>query len=163
MSIDIKEPVYLTNATCDDAQSVKSGFSGKYPLTRRESQYIADDVAQVADGFGALMGYSAMYQDKKYLMPSIELFYGKGTLLADDEALEFGEAFVEAIKGDVEAIGGHVFLRPDDMPKRHLIQVLIPFEHAFSKADKYDDWKKYLETDLLSCDLKVGAVKQFGM
>ena len=161
------EPVYLTNACCEatphagpwllDKFGLKGGeIDGEFfPLTAEELKYVYDDAADVADGFGALLGYSAIYRGKKYLMPSVELYFGEGGNVTAEAALAYGKAYSEELKGRLAGIGGHVFLEEEHDEDRHLIQVLVPFEYAMSNAKDFDTWKAHLEDVLLRSDLSV--------
>jgi len=166
-----EELVYLTNGCCEDTGHVDAALFAKlgleagewegefFPLTDAELKYVYEDVADVADGFGALTGYSALYQGKKYLMPSIELYFGEGGNVGDADALAFGKAYVEDVKARVEGVGGHVFLEEEHDQDRHLIQVLVPFEYAMANAKDFDGWKDHLAGTLLRSDLTVESVK----
>lgn len=158
------EPLYLTNGCCESANDAaeelltKFGLAfgefdgGFYPLTDAEVTYIAEDVAEVMDGHGALTGYSALYQGQKFLMPSIEVHYGG--VLSETAALEYAKGLTNTLKDRIEAIGGHVFCGENDDVERHLVKVLIPFEYAQANANSFDDWKTHLEEKLLSADYK---------
>ncbi len=159
-------PLYMTNGCCEVTHDyvedllVKFGLpagdfeGGFYPLTKQEERYIGDDLADVADGFGALLGYSALYQGQKYLMPSIELYFGEDGAVTEEDALAYGQALKEEYSERLKAIGGHVFLEENWDNDRHLMQVLIPFDYAFANAKDLDSWTTHLEETLLATDLK---------
>lgn len=163
------DPLYLTNAVCepthDYVEQLLTDFGltacedhgGFYPLTNDEQNYIGDEVIDVGDGFQALLGYSALYQRQKYLMPSVEIFFGQGGNVSYNEALEYGHALASELEQRVGAVGGHVFVREEGTRDNHVIQVLIPFDYAMSKGRSFEDWKAHLETDLLASDLKLSA------
>jgi len=165
------EPVYLTNGCCEDTGHVDAALLASlgleagewegdfYPLTDAEAKYIYEDLADVADGFGAMTGYSALYQGKKFLMPSIELYFGEDGIVSEADALAFGKAYAEDVKARVEGIGGHVFLDEEHDQDRHLIQVLVPVEYAMRNAKDFDGWKDHLASTLLKSDLTVESVK----
>ena len=161
------EPLYLTNASCevtheyteDLLRELGIPFSDAedeffYPLTKEEEKYIGHEMANVADGFGALMGYSALYQRQKYLMPCIELYFGEDGQVSKEDALEYGRSLSAELKERIEAIGGHVFMDEDNDKDRHLIQVLIPFEYAKANAQSFEGWIAHLEENLLASNLK---------
>lgn len=159
------EPLYLTNGCCEVTHGYAEDllkefglafgeFDGDfYPLTKDEEKFIGDYMIDVADGFGALMGYSALYQRQKYLMPSIELYFGKDGAVSKEDALEYGRTLSAELKERIEPIGGHVFLDEENNKDRHLIQVLIPFEYAMANAQSFDAWKAHLEDNLLESDI----------
>jgi len=161
------EPVYLTNGCCESTDHVDAALFERlgleagsdhgafYPLTDRELKYIGEDYADVASGFGAHLGYSALYQGGKYLMPSIELYFGEGGNVTSEAALAYGKVFVDDVKGRISGIGGHVFLEEEHDEDRHLIQVLVPVEYVMSKTEDFDAWKAHLEDVLLKSDLAV--------
>lgn len=159
------EPLYLTNGCCEATHDyaedllkaagipyAAAGSDPFYPLTKSEEKYIGEHLADVADGYGALLGYSALYQDKKYLMPSIE--FGFGFNVEESEAAAYAHALEGEFRPRIEAIGGHVFLSTEDRGvERHVMQVLIPFEYAMEKTSTFEEWVSHLETDLLASEL----------
>lgn len=162
------EPLYLTNACCETTHDYAEDLLKKfgipysdaedeffYPLTKDEEKFIGHELADVADGFGALMGYSALYQGQKYLMPSIELYFGDDGAVTKEDALEYGQALTAEFKDRLADIGGHVFFEEEHDSDRHLIQVLVPFEYAMTKAQSFEEWKAHLEETLLASDLTV--------
>lgn len=167
-----KEPLYLTSGTCEvtqeyddllDKHNLPYGeFDGSfYPLTDAEAVYIADDMLmEVADGFGALTGYSALYQGKKYLMPSIEIGWGEDFGAANaDEALDFANRFKAEIENRVSETGGHVILGENEGVDRHTVKVLVPFEYAAKVASDYQEWSDHLETTLLASKVTLDDVR----
>jgi hypothetical protein len=166
-----KTPVYLTNQSCEvthdhdmllDHFSLPYGeFDGSfYPLTKAEEIYIADDLhTEIANGFGALMGYSALYQGEKFLMPSVEVQWGEFGADTEEQALEFAKRFVAEIEPRVTAAGGHVILDDNHPEERHLVQVLLPFAYAQKTAQDYDSWSKHLTDDLLVSSVTLDDVK----
>jgi hypothetical protein len=158
-------PVYLTNQCgevteqyddlLDDLGLEFGSFNGEfYPLTDREAVYIADDLADVAGGCGAVMGYSAVYRGKKYLLPSIEIGFDPEKFGDRSEALALAYELEDELGDRLAAIGGHVILDEDHDQQRHLLKILIPFGYAMSVADDFEGWKRHLETDLLAFGMK---------
>ena len=77
---------YLTNGCCENAGFVGAGHMQRlgldfgehegffYPLTTSEARYIATDQVPVGDvGVDAWLGFSMLYQDRKWLAPVIEI------------------------------------------------------------------------------------------
>lgn len=164
-------PLYLTSGACEathdyiyDLLKAKNLPFNEgeflYPLTESEEKYIGESLADVADGFGALLGYSSLYQDRKYLAPNIELYFGEDSDISADDALQFGKALKEELAPKISAIGGHVFLTEHDEDDRHLMEILIPFEYAAKAARNFDEWIAHLENDLLATDLKARTALQ---
>lgn len=162
-------PLYLTNGCCEPTHSyIEDIFAERgipagsfddafYPLTDKEAQYIGDHLVDVADGFGALVGYAVLYRDKKYLMPSIELFYGDGSNASSDQMLDFGKKLMGEYSGVIDSINGHLFLDEEDAGDRHTLKVLIPVEYAIANAEGFDEWMAHLEGTLLKSDLKIDS------
>ena len=160
-------PLYLTTGCCEPTHSyiedifadrgIPAGsFDGSfYPLTDAESRYIGDHMVDVADGFGALTGYAALYQGKKYLMPSIELFYGQGSDFSSEQLLDFGKKLMAEYRNAIDSINGHLFLDEEDAGDRHTLKVLIPIEYAIANANDFDEWSAHLVGTLLKTDLKI--------
>lgn len=150
------EPLYLTNGCCEHAHGDAAlmdefglGYSENpdgtdfYPLNDAESRYIAEDMAELDGGLFALMGYSCVFQGRKFYMPSIEIMQIPG----DRDAEEIGKEFAAAVAERVKAEDGHVLRQWND--DRYLVRVLIPVERA-ETFDGYEDWKAFLVGDLLS-------------
>lgn len=153
-------PVYLTSGCCEvteqyddllDQNGLEYGsFEGRFfPLTDEEAKFIADDVAEVDDGYGALMGYSALYRGEKYLMPSIEISFEANNAMSRDLSLKMAYEFVTQHSSSIEETGGHIIVDADCDIDRHVIQVLIPCSYAAAVADDYNGWKSHLEEVLL--------------
>jgi hypothetical protein len=157
-------PVYLTSGTCevteqyddllDELDLDYGSFEGEfYPLTDDEAVFIGEDLADVADGYGALMGYSAVFKGEKFLMPSVEVGFGPDFGTDRDGALEAAKGLKDKIGSKIEAVGGHVFLDENHDWDRHVVQILIPFSYAKTVASDFDGWKTHLEQELLASTL----------
>ncbi|NTF17462.1 hypothetical protein G6L37_03445 [Agrobacterium rubi] len=153
-------PVYLTSACCEvteqyDDLLMQNGLAfgafdgGFYPLTEEESKFIADDVAEVDDGYVALMGYSSLYRGKKFLMPSVEVSFDAENEMSRDLGLHMAYEFADQNVASIEEIGGHILVDADADVDKHVVQVLIPFDYAATVADDYAGWKTHLERALL--------------
>lgn len=124
-----------------------------YPLTTAESKFVADDTFDTPEGLG-IMGYSVVYQGRKWLYPAIEISYAG----PDDDAKHGGfhyanEALAKAaadylarqVREKLEAIGGdvHVYYN-DGCDNRHTVHLRIPFEHACALGT-FENYKAWLE------------------
>ncbi len=167
---DSKEPLYLTNGTCEATHDyieellTKAGIpfgnaEGEfYPLTEDEEKFIAEDVADLGDGIEAILGYTSLYKGKKYLMPSVELCFGEGTFTTEKYALDFANELKQKFQDRISQVGGHVILSENEEYDRHVLKLLLPFDYAIAKAKNFDEWKKHLEQELLVSDLTLNPI-----
>lgn len=153
-------PVYLTNGSCENAHGTPEllaeydlpggSFEGEfYPLTDAESQFIGDDLVEVHDGFEAMLGYSVLYEGRKFLAPTVEFCYGEGVSTSEKEARDACDTSVRCLSMHVGDFGGRVLVH-EDMPDRINMIVMIPFEYARANAKGFEDWKDHLETEVFA-------------
>ena len=180
ISRQFKFPVYLTNACCDNANgslelcrllnlsfgtwdtadnqvrdlSLSDDVNDAlfYPLSRRESQYIFEDIAPIGRYY-ALMGYSVIYCKRKYLFPSVEITYLPVDAAADEkaefssqqDALQAIRSLSDQIKPAIDRIGGFVWVfEGDEREDRHTLGIAIPFDFAYRLGDNYNAVKQWL-------------------
>jgi hypothetical protein len=157
LPIDPLNPAYMTNGCCEvatvtqgdmEALGLRFGeFDGSfYPLTDKESGYIAEDVVDADDGIhGALIGYSVLYRSAKYLMPTIEVQHS-GPLAPDlpSRTQVHAEAtdYANRIMPKVADLGGEVLVDAG-MEDRICIQILVPLDRAMDVGD-FEAWKERL-------------------
>lgn len=117
---------------------------GFYPLTQDEIIYIADCGLDLPNGMHLRLGYSCLYEGKKYLCPTIEIEPG------DIAALKDRSNFLTAVIPLIRAIGGHVVTEErTGTTTCHEIWLLIPFSYAQQNAVDTSDWKIKLARLLL--------------
>lgn len=164
---DIK---FLTNQTCEDIGIVSSKDmkqlnlprgtfdGGFYPLTKQESAYISDEELEMAEAI-VLMGYSGIFDGKKYLIPTIEVDYSSEPC---DRVQPFSQAKAEnerlrlVAERVATATGGFFGWREtpeaewDGRGGKFFICFLIPFDYAFAHAKSYDEWVVHLAQVIIS-------------
>jgi hypothetical protein len=170
--------IYLTNGSAEDVLSHQMDHKGvqvdlkalglesqeDYPLSEQEANYVFDDeiVLQGIPGpfgqtptYNVLMGYSTLKDGVKFLAPTIEHMYGDGD--DADKALRDVNAFADATRPALEAIGGSVTVVEDALPSRHNVEIRIPMEYAVSTGLDYDGWVEHLKTKVLAMPQPVQA------
>lgn len=169
MNIAPSDLNYLSNAlhevVCDQGvvDRIKASALGWHespeghflPFTKEEKELLSDDVLNVAAGFGAMLGYTVLIDDKKWHAPSTEIFFGKGGCCTEEQATEFANRLVEALKPGIEAVGGHVVVEIGVLADRHVVTTLIPMSYALSRAKTAAEWSDILETELLNDGLSL--------
>lgn len=170
------KPLYLTNACCEHAHGTPEifaihrlnygQFNGDfYPLTDAEAQYIAEDEVCSDDGaMLALTGYSALYEGRKHIMPTIELPFG------DDQpsrSAVIAEAYAYAgrIRHKVQNMGGTVLVDKNMDPDRILIKILVPFEEVmkFENRARWNARLSWLMLDPIKAqDLDIQPIRYEG-
>lgn len=176
------EPVYLTNGLCESAHGSEELFDRLrwvpytfetspgneefYPLDANEMLFISEDCVDTPEG-PALLGYSCLYKNEKWLMPNVEICFldgedrpfseesygeGAGTYKTSSGAWTHCIAYSRKIRPAIEAIGGHVLLSLDASgTDRHTVQILIPPLWAINKfgTDRpFEQYKAWLATVL---------------
>jgi hypothetical protein len=113
-----------------------------YPLTADELKYIAESEFETPEGDTGMMGYSAIYQGKKWLYPSIEVVFGEaGGYKTRSKALVAARKLVRFYTPRLANVGGKVFL-DTDADDRFDVGLLIPFNYI-SAVLRLRDWKDY--------------------
>ena len=161
-------PVYLTSGCCENAHGstelfalmgLKAGkFDGQfYPLPNNESRFIAEDMVEGTKAW-VYTGYSVLYQGKKWLCPTSEIYYVKPGNKREDyehetpqKAHKAGLVIKDWLEPRITAIGGHVIFVEElesFTDYRYDLQILIPFDYA-QTFGTFFKWKKEL-TRLLS-------------
>lgn len=148
-------PLYLTNGCCEHAHGdadmfralgLNHGqFDGEfYPLTATEAPFIAEDTIDALDDHKfALTGYSALYRNRKYIMPSIELAFGRD-LPSKDTILAEACDYARRIRPKIESMDGEILIDDNADPDRIIIQILVPFERVIPLGDRAA-WNKRLQ------------------
>lgn len=152
-----KTPVFLTSGACENAWGSPElfallGLSGGefdgefYPLTKEESVYIGEDLAEGTTAW-AYMGYSVVYQGRKWLAPTMEFDWlnaastdGEEGLYPDEEAAEKAAATIQETLDPLFAEIGGMILRDDNSRDRISLLFLVPFDYAMRFAD-FEAWK----------------------
>lgn len=155
---------YLTNACCENAGFVGANHMRRlgldfgdyegffYPLTDAESRYIATEQVAIGDsGAEAWLGFSMLYQDRKWLAPVIEIGERQVCSANEDAPSHARKAEAEQIHAQVteraDEVGGHVFMA--EAAGRFWIEVMLPFELAMRHGD-FAGWKHFLEHEFFA-------------
>lgn len=157
-------PLYLTNGCCEPAHatpelldewnlpySLDSG--GFHPLTAEELAYIGEDTVEVGkSGYVALLGYTGLYDGRKWLMPVIEIAYQgdqnpDAVLPTRDEARSLTSALASELQVILGFAGGYVF--QDEGYDRFIMELCLPFSLAYEQGS-YEAWKRYLKDNLFA-------------
>lgn len=136
-----------------DFQSFEDG--GTYPLTEEEQGFIAEEYLDI-DGKGllCLMGYSALINGKKYLVPTIETGFDESVpefMLTQKEAIAKNQE-ARAIAARIADITDGYYMwsdNPDvmfnDDKGRYTTEIFIPMDYAKSVAIGLDTWQAHLK------------------
>lgn len=160
-----EDMIFLTNQGCEDTGQIDENrltdlglgygeFDGApYPLTDQESQFIGEDVVGI-DGQYALLGYSVLIGNRKYLAPTIEIDY---TADEDcpfsfnlDQAKEANERFRKTMERLAETTDGYFYWSAEpgiefkEGGGKFVTEIFIPFEYAIKHAEDFDQWKTHL-------------------
>ena len=156
---------YLTNQGCEDTGHVDAlklaelglphgEWDGEFhPLTEAEGLLIAEDVVELFGHF-ALMGYSVLIGDRKYLAPTIEIDFDHDSpfLFDKDEAHAFNQRLLEPLQTLAERTDGLFFWasEPDiefeNGDGKYVVTMFIPIEsYALKHANDFAQWAAHLK------------------
>lgn len=164
----LRRPVYLTNGCCESAWGspyllkslgLKWGQTGDivapagrwgnhYPLTKEEEQFIREDCVDTALACLSL-GYTALYQNRKWLYPSDELVYltdesdESAKRYYKDHEATLVDAGIKACKIESLMPECTVVVDPHMGNDRIGLSILIPFDMAF-RLGGYNAYKGWL-------------------
>ena len=163
------EPIYLTNATLDavghvsveDLHALGLPTDTNYPLTPRESTFVADDVLAITVNVEARMGYTVLWRGYKWFVPEIQVYFTcEGTpdfKVTEADAAKLATHMAVALGARLAAYGVTVrrSLAPDNPePDRHIISPLFPASFVVSQFASYREWTRWL------CEIYLGAVAE---
>lgn len=159
---------FLTSGCCEDTgdvgehelsrlglqcQSFRSGHY--YPLSIEEQMFVAGEYLDLdGEGLLCLMGYSALLQGVKYLVPTIEISFDESvpdTMLTQPEAAERNRKAKAIATNVAKATGGFYMWRSDvsemydETHGRYVTELFIPLEYAKTKASGWNAWQLYLK------------------
>lgn len=151
MSIDVHgKPLYvLTNQGCESTdhwspeQFIQLGleyseWNGEdYPLTDEEAVLISDTHAITPADGTLLFGYSALFENKKWLMPSVEYMKPANLEAIDNERL--------TIEKLVAPYQGKVTINSDGPKDRIILLILVPMAIIQEEFRHASVWERYLE------------------
>lgn len=163
-----KQVRFLTSGCCEDTghvgeselqslgldfQSFDDGAS--YPLTEEEQNFIAEEYLDIdGNGLLCLMGYSALLNGRKYLVPAIEVSFDESvpnSMLTQQEAQELNQK-ARAIGARIAYITDGYYMwsdNPDimfnDDHGRYVTDLFIPMDYAKSVAIGLDTWQAHLK------------------
>lgn len=156
---------YLTNQGCEDTGHVDAlklnelglphgEWEGDFhPLTEAESSLIAEDVVELFGHF-ALMGYSVLIGDRKYLAPTIEIDFDHDSpfLFDKNEACTFNQRLRDPLQHLAEQTDGFFFWssEPDiefeNGDGKYVVTMFIPIEgYALKHANDFAQWAAHLK------------------
>jgi hypothetical protein len=163
--------VFLTSGCCEDTENLgawdlsQMGLQHQlladgecYPLTVEEEALIAEEFVALSDEpyLSALMGYSAVYENTKYLVPTIEVSFadpeGKNHdhLPAFDDAKAVNEYARTLAQRIAEKTGGFFVWSGEpgvmfrDGHGTFVTEIFIPYTYALVQASEYESWKQHL-------------------
>jgi len=166
VGLQVTCPLVLTNGGCEStdvididvlhSMGLETGVVTEekipFPLTERENLFIAEDSIDLAFTY-ILLGYTVVYQGKKWLSPIIEYMFSEddsnGITSAQAEALMEVEA--QVIASRLIALGGYVMIEKGVWPVHHCLTMMIPFDcpeltKFESSFDEYVNWLTDLVT-----------------
>jgi len=162
--VNADDVTFLTSQCCEDTGQVGEQnlvtlglsvgeFCGNpYPLTNLENCFIGDDTTEIA-GHMALIGYSVLIRNRKYLAPAIEIDYGEEHTDTKAKAIKANEQILPILERLADMTGGHFSWEPDEAVEFHegdgkfVAHLFIPFEYAEEHANGFELWKQHL-TDI---------------
>ena len=159
---------FLTNGCCEDTGHIgeeelrRLGLkylpyhSGSfYPLSLVEEEFIAEEYLDLdGEGLLCLMGYSALQNGVKYLVPTIEISFDESvpaTMLTWAEAAERNRKAKRIAMHIAQATGGYFMWRDevaemyDQTHGRYVTELFIPIEYAQSHATNLATWQTHLK------------------
>lgn len=108
-----------------------------YPLTSKERLLIKGCCFTMPSGFLAHVGYSAIHDDRKWVVCDVE--YTDDTALDDDtenaRLWDIAERETAVFRGIIEIIGGKVFLYKDELDYGHVLHIAFPMEEMGKRYD----------------------------
>jgi len=164
-----KAVIYLTSGCCDDTGNVgaeqldrlnmdyqTSADGYFYPLSLEEEMFIAEEFLELDEqrGIMALMGYSALLGDTKYLVPTIEIGYeipDLQTTLSKQEASEANERAQVIARNIAEVTDGCYYWNADPAIEHDVgegtfvTEIFIPIEYAKAVAADLVTWQAHLK------------------
>ena len=168
-TISADEPIYLTNATLDavghvsleDLHTLGLPTGANYPLTPRESNFVADDLLVITVNVEALMGYTVLWRGFKWFVPEIQVYFKCDSSpkfeMTEADAGELATHMAAALGARLAAYGVTVrlTLAPDNPePDRHIIRPLFPASFVVSQFASYREWTRWL------CAIYMGALTE---
>jgi len=166
---EYKKVVFLTSGCCEDTGHVDAATLDRlgmdyqtstngyfYPLSLEEELFIAEEHLELDEqrGIMALMGYSVLFEDTKYLCLAIEIGYDPSnaqTNLSKQEASEHNERALVIARNIAEVTDGRFFWsnspaeEHDDGFGRFVTEVFIPIDYATAVACGLDTWQAHLK------------------
>lgn len=166
--VEYEEIRFLTSGCCEDTGNVSADElkglglefqtfedASTYPLTDEEQGIIAEEYLDIdGNGLFCLMGYSALYKGRKYLVPTIEISFDgsmPNSMLTPPEAAvcnQKAKAIGELI---ADITGGHYMWREEpaeiynDDHGRFVTELLIPVDYAKDVSIGLDTWQAHLK------------------
>lgn len=160
---------FLTSGCCEDtgnvgAEELKAqGMDYQeypngdfYPLTDLESCFIAEEYVALGSNpeFDCLLGYSAVYQGHKYLVPTIEIGFDdseNSTLIPQADAKTLNDEARALAQHICDVTGG--FFRWSEQPAeehddgfgRFVVEILVPIDYVQNVAIGMDSWQHHLK------------------
>lgn len=147
------EHFYLTNGCCENAGHVGARWMQRiglefgeydgyfYPLTAEEARFIGEDQVAVGDsGMDAWLGYSILYENRKWLAPVVEID-------GRNDAAQSARLIHEQVAKRAAEAGGHAFIIASK--ERFWVEIMLPFELAMAHED-FGGWKAFLEQEFFA-------------
>lgn len=162
-SVTRNDLTFLTNSDCDILRGSPGGFNALgleyqmnfdlfHPLTRLEEEFISDTRLEPFPYASAAMGYSVLYENKKYLFLEFEHNYCENRFEHQDlkhEAKSKHDKLLNSLIFAAKHSSGHVMHL--DSPEednedagRYHSALLVPFVFASSVSENFYEWQDYL-------------------
>lgn len=154
------EPLYvLTNQGCEDTgywaheqfEQLGLEYGEDYPLTDEEANLIACHNVMTLLGGDLMFGYSALFQNKKWAMPTIEYYLGdprQQVASASATIAEDAERERKAIQELVATYQGRASYEQGGLEDRITVLILVPLQTLQEAFGHWNAWKRYLERGL---------------
>lgn len=159
--------IFLTSGCCEDTGQIGTDTlrqlglttgivnGDHYPLTHEEMQFIAEEYVTFGP-YLALMGYSALVNGRKYLVPTIEIPFNDHhpDIQGRMEALLEAEECLKLLEGMADRVGGHCALRTESFTTTfvhnldldegfYACELFIPMTYATEHARDFESWKAH--------------------